>query len=136
MNLFGFAISEKALELIEHEWTYNRTLMIIHLFRRLLEFALAAFIGAMAGVGVLLYMRLILGNGEAFELVSYIRTLIIISYSAAAVFLLCKLSRDFYYAAELGYESVFDYQNNSKPEVRLMKMREESGRGNPPAGHE
>lgn len=131
MNILGITTSPKSRQLFASDWTHHRGALALRIIEQVSLAILLVFMSILALMGVSMIAQPVLNGAGAFftdHQSAYALAQLFRYYTLAAVFfaiyvLVMNFSRDYYFAAELGYDSVFDYDLSRKPTARLRVLR-------------
>ncbi|HEB0103541.1 TPA: hypothetical protein RYX73_004362 [Serratia marcescens] len=131
MNILGITTSPKSRLLFASDWTHHRGALALRIIEQVSLAILLVFMSILALMGVSMIAQPVLNGAGAFftdHQSAYALAQLFRYYTLAAVFfaiyvLVMNFSRDYYFAAELGYDSVFDYDLSRKPSERLRVLR-------------
>lgn len=131
MNILGITTSPKSRQLFASDWTHHRGALALRIIEQVSLAILLVFMSILALMGVSMIAQPVLNGAGAFftdHQSAYALAQLFRYYTLAAVFfaiyvLVMNFSRDYYFAAELGYDSVFDYDLSRKPSERLRVLR-------------
>ncbi|MBN5380624.1 hypothetical protein JY493_26220 [Serratia marcescens] len=131
MNILGITTSPKSRRLFASDWTHHRGALVLRIIEQLSLAILLVFVSTLALMGASMIAQPVLNGGSAFftdQESAYALAHLFRYYTMATLFfalfvLVMNFSRDYYFAAELGYGSVFDYDLSRKPTARLRALR-------------
>jgi len=131
MNILGITTSPKSRQLFASDWTHHRGALALRIIEQVSLAILLVFMSILALMGVSMIAQPVLNGAGAFftdHQSAYALAQLFRYYTLAAVFfaiyvLVMNFSRDYYHASELGYASIFDFDADFSPRVRLRSLR-------------
>lgn len=131
MNILGITTSPKSRQLFASDWVHHRGALALRIIEQVSLAILITFLIVMALMGVLMVAQPVLNGADTLfadhlppeALASGFRTFTLAALCFGIYCLMVKFSHDYYFAAELGYDSVFDYDLSRKPSARLRVLR-------------
>lgn len=131
MNILGITTSPKSRRLFASDWTHHRGALALRVIEQVLLAMLFGFLAVMGAMGISMIAQPVLDGADTLftdhlapdVLANSLVESTLMALFAGTYILLMKFSRDYYHAAELGYVSIFDFDDDFSPRVRLRSLR-------------
>lgn len=126
MNILGITTSPKSRQLFASDWTHHRGALVRRNAKVISAALFLCVYAFLAAVGGGLLIPVIFGDELVIHLSAIEQDalqLFLLALLGAIYLLVRRFSREYYHAAELGYASIFDFDADFNPRMRLRSLR-------------